>query len=71
MDETNTPPAVDPDWASHPHTQLGCIISDLQGPHVEIHDRIGVVHRSVLALAQLLQRDIEPPPPPEDQEPAA
>jgi len=51
------------EWMEHPHTQLSQIVDDLQAPHIDLHDRIGVVHRNTLALARFLRRQAGEAPP--------
>jgi ATPase subunit of ABC transporter with duplicated ATPase domains len=53
----------DAKWREHPHTQLSMIVDDLQAPHIDLHDRIGVIQRNTLALARFLRQQIGEAPP--------
>ena len=62
MDEDSVQPdAPAPDHA-HPHVRLRQILTDLSTPRVDLHDKIGAVHRNLVALTQTV---LEHTPPPE------
>jgi len=51
------------EFDAHPYSRVGAILKHLQDPHLDMHDRIGAVHRGLVQLAQIVQGTLDAPAP--------